>query len=165
MMGGRMGAGDWNFTRYWQVNHTVGGVTRAVPAAISGTGADLPTRYEVYRYELDPNGDGDTSDSIVGDAARGTSETGLPICGGSGISVPDRRILYGAIIDCQAMEASGLKFSGRLTDVPVRAFGSFFITEPIKVDKDIMVELVDITGRGGRGTLDNFLRDEAQLYR
>ena len=101
---------------------------------------------------------------IVGDAAP-SNETGAPICGASGTPVPDRRILYGAIIDCQAMEASGLKFSGRLTDVPVRAFGSFFITEPIKVDKDIMVELVDITGRGGRGTLDNFLRDEAQLYR
>ena len=156
MMGGRMGAGDWNFTRYWQVNHTVGGVTRPVPAAIGGTGADLPTRYEVYRQEI--------ADGIVGDAAP-SNETGAPICGASGTPVPDRRILYGAIIDCQAMEASGLKFSGRLTDVPVRAFGSFFITEPIKVDKDIMVELVDITGRGGRGTLDNFLRDEAQLYR
>jgi hypothetical protein len=49
--------------------------------------------------------------------------------------------------------------------VPVKAFASFFVTEPIKDGKDIYVELVDITGKGGRGTLDNFLRDEAQLYR
>ncbi|MCV3240679.1 TadE/TadG family type IV pilus assembly protein [Mesorhizobium sp. ZC-5] len=166
MMGGRMGAGDWDFNDttngYWPVNHRPGGVPRTISSP--PWGADKPTRYEVYRYELDPNGDGNTSDSIVGDAAP-SGETGLPICEGSGLAVPDRRILYGAIIDCQAIEASGLKFTGKLTDVPVRAFGSFFITEPIKVDKDIFVELVDITGRGGRGTLDNFLRDEAQLYR
>lgn len=166
MMDGRMGAGDWDFndtaSGYWPVNHSPGGATRTISSP--PWGADKPTRYEVYRYELDPNGDGDTSDSIVGDAAP-SGETGLPICSGPGIAVPDRRILYGAIIDCQAIEASGLKFTGRLEDVPVRAFGSFFITEPIKVDKDIYVELVDITGKGGRGTLDNFLRDEAQLYR
>lgn len=152
MMKGRMGKGDWDFGRYWEVNHTVGGVTRPVPAAISGTGDDLPTRYEVYRQEI--------ADGIVGDASKG-GETGLPICGGTPVTTVDRRILYGAIIDCKAING----FNGRAEDIPVKAFASFFITEPIKDDKDIFVELVDITGRGGRGTLDNFLRDEAQLYR
>ncbi|RUM96361.1 hypothetical protein EET67_18615 [Pseudaminobacter arsenicus] len=156
MMDKRMGEGDWNFTRYWQANHTVDGVTRPVPAEISGTGDDLPTRYEVYRQEI--------KDKIVGDPTL-NSETGVPACSQQPVTSVDRRILYGAIIDCAAIEASGQKFSGRLNDIPVRAFGSFFITEPIKIDKDIYVELVDITGRGGRGTLDNFLRDEAQLYR
>lgn len=161
MMGGRMGAGDWNFARYWAANHPL----RVVPAALSGTGANLPTRYEVYRYELDPDGNPLTNDSIVGDASVG-GEKGTPPAGaGTPISIPDRRLLYGAVLDCKALQASGLKFTGRLTGIPVRRFASFFITEPIHDGKDIFVELVDITGKGGNGTLDNYLRDEAQLYR
>ncbi|MBZ9668400.1 pilus assembly protein TadG-related protein [Mesorhizobium sp. ES1-3] len=161
MMGGRMGAGDWNFARYWAANHP----TRAVPAALSGTGANLPTRYETYRYELDPDGNPATNDSIVGDASVGGEKGNPPAGAGTPISTPDRRLLYGAILDCNALQASGLKFSGRLTGIPVRRFASFFITEPIRDGKDIFVELVDITGKGGNGTLDNYLRDEAQLYR
>lgn len=156
LMGGRMGAGDWNFARYWAANHP----TRAVPSALSGTGTNLPTRYEVYRYELDPDGNPATNDSIVGDASVG-GETGTPSCSQTPVTTVDRRILYGAIIDCNAIGG----FNGRADNVPVHAFGSFFITEPIKDGKNILVELVDITGKGGRGTLDNFLRDEAQLYR
>jgi Flp pilus assembly protein TadG len=151
MMGGRMGAGDWNFARYWSVNHP----KRAVPPELSGTGANLPTRYEVYRYEIDNN--------VYQDTAVG-GETGIPACG-TPVTTVDRRLLYGAILDCQALQASGFKFTGRATGVPVKAFASFFVTEPIKDGKDIFAELVDITGKGGRGTLDNFLRDEAQLYR
>ena len=157
-MGGRMGEGDWKLQRYWTANHSIARGT-TLPAALAGTGDDLPTRYETYRYELDPNGDGNTSDNIVGDQSIG-GETGGPSCGQTAVTTVDRRILYGAIIDCQA---NG--FNGRAENVPVRAFASFFITEPIKDGKDIYVELVDITGKGGRGTLDNFLRDEAQLYR
>ncbi|BAV50559.1 hypothetical protein MLTONO_5657 [Mesorhizobium loti] len=153
MMSGRMGDGNWNFARYWAANHP----TRAVPAALSGTGANLPTRYEVYRYEIDNN--------IYQDAAVG-GETGIPpAAAGTPISIPDRRLLYGAVLDCNALAASGTNFSGRQTGIPVRRFASFFITEPIKDGKNIYVELVDITGKGGNGTLDNYLRDEAQLYR
>lgn len=32
-------------------------------------------------------------------------------------------------------------------------------------DASVMVELIDITGRRGQGTLDAFLRDDGQLYR
>jgi Flp pilus assembly protein TadG len=149
MMGGRMGAGDWNSSRYWTVNHPTRG---ALPASLVGA-----TRYEMYRYELDPDGNPLTNDSIVGDASVG-GETGTPSCSQTPVTTVDRRILYGAIIDCQAIAG----FNGRANNIPVRAFGSFFITEPIK---DSYVELIDITGKGGRGTLDNFLRDEAQLYR
>lgn len=152
MMGGRMGTGDWNASRYWTVNHPTRG---ALPSSLVGA-----TRYEMYRYELNPDGDPNTSDSIVGDAAV-SGETGTPSCSQTPVTTVDRRILYGAIIDCTAIGG----FNGAANDVPVRAFGSFFITEPINDGKDIYVELVDITGKGGRGTLDNFLRDEAQLYR
>ena len=50
-------------------------------------------------------------------------------------------------------------------DLPVEAFASFFLTEPIKNDTDIYVELVDVTGHSGRGSLQKFQRDESQLYR
>jgi len=152
LMGGRMGTGDWNASRYWTVNHPTRG---ALPSSLVGA-----TRYEMYRYELNPDGNPATNDSIAGDAAV-SGETGNPSCSQTPVTTVDRRILYGAIIDCQAIGG----FNGRANNIPVRAFGSFFITEPIKDSKDIYVELIDITGRGGRGTLDNFLRDEAQLYR
>jgi hypothetical protein len=79
----------------------------------------------------------------------------------------DRRLIYGAILNCTALEETN-DLSGHSTDLPVEAFASFFLTEPVSSPSDdasVMVELVDITGRGGQGTLDNFLRDEAQLYR
>lgn len=168
MMGGRMGAGDWNPSRYWKANHPLrnsGNGAGNLPTALAGTGDNLPTRYETYRYENDPNGDGNTSDNIVGDAAVSGEKGTPPGAAGSPITTVDRRLLYGAILDCKALQASGTTFKGRAT-VPARRFASFFITEPIKdTGKNIYVELVDITGKGGSGTLDNFLRDEAQLYR
>jgi Flp pilus assembly protein TadG len=150
---GTLGDGNWHPDTYWTANH-------AVPARPFPTGADVPfsstgtnaaTRYELYRYEIDHGMIADQSTS---------GDTGTPLCGETSTAIPDRRILYGAILDCSA-----LALNGNQNDVPVRAFGSFFITEPIKDGKQIYVELVDITGRGGRGTLDNFLRDEVQLYR
>jgi Flp pilus assembly protein TadG len=153
---GMLGDGDWKPGDYWTANHLVPGSTttsRPFPTGVpwTATGTDAATRYEMYRYEVDNN--------LIGDKST-SGDTGLPLCGMASTAAPDRRILYGAILDCDK-----LALNGNQTDVPVRAFGSFFITEPIKNGKEIFVELVDITGKGGRGTLDNFLRDEAQLYR
>lgn len=156
---GSLGNGDWNPLSYWNSNHIIPGSSPPTPrpfpsgpdVPFTSSGTNAATRYEMYRYEIDHG--------LIGD--RSTSgDTGTPLCGMPSITIPDRRILYGAILDC-----SELALNGNRDDVPVRAFGSFFITEPIKDGKEIYVELVDITGKGGRGTLDNFLRDEAQLYR
>ena len=155
---GMLGDGDWDFTNYWARNHTVSGTPRAVPTEIAGTGTNLPTRYEVYRSEIAHNFQGDSGPAP-------NLDTGTPACGVPAFTAVDRRILYGAIVNCKALAAAGISMNGRQTDVPVIAFGSFFLTEPIKDGKDIYAELVDITGKGGTGTLDNFLRDEAQLYR
>lgn len=150
---GMLGNGVWNPSQYWSYAHG----SSAEPTLPTSLGTN-PTRYEVYKYETQhPDRIADTSSNL---------DSGTPWCGmAAADSTIDRRILYGAILDCNALTAAGYNLSGRLTDIPVRAFGSFFITEPIKDGKDIYVELVDITGKGGRGTLDNFLRDEAQLYR
>ncbi|MER9439142.1 pilus assembly protein TadG-related protein [Mesorhizobium sp. M0618] len=148
-MSGRMGAGDWSPTQYWVANHPP---DTSLPNGLTNNS----TRYEVYQYE--------NKNNRINDVSKG-GERGGPACGATPVTTVDRRLLYGAIIDCLAVADSGAKFSGKIPNVPVRAFASFFITEPIKNTKDIYGELVDITGKGGRGTLDNFLRDEVQLYR
>ncbi|TPO11088.1 pilus assembly protein TadG-related protein [Mesorhizobium sp. B1-1-5] len=150
---GMLGNGDWKPSLYWQYAHSASSEP-SLPTAL-GTN---PTRYEVYQYETYTHPDRIKDMSSNNDA-------GVPACNIASTSIPERRILYGAILDCNSLTAQGYKLSGRLTNVPARAFGSFFITEPIKDGKEIFVELVDITGKGGRGTLDNFFRDEAQLYR
>lgn len=152
-MGGRMGDGNWDLSGYWSTNFGAA----ATPSSWSTT---KPTRYDVYRYEIAQN--------LVGTASTG-GEVGTPpsSCQPPVTSV-DRRLIYGAILNCQALTAAGNSLSGHSEDLPVEAFASFFLTEPVQSSADdasVMVELVDITGRGGQGTLDNFLRDEVQLYR
>ncbi|MER8701809.1 pilus assembly protein TadG-related protein [Mesorhizobium sp. M1273] len=152
-LGGRMGDGNWNFSGYWSTNFG----SAAYPSSWNTT---KPTRYQVYRYEI--------SAGLVGMASTG-GEIGTPsaTCQPP-VTTVDRRLIYGAILNCNALRAAGSDLSGHSTDLPVEAFGSFLLTEPVKSpseDASVMVELVDITGGGGQGTLDNFLRDEAQLYR
>ncbi|RWM26175.1 pilus assembly protein TadG-related protein [Mesorhizobium sp.] len=152
-MGGRMGDGNWNLPGYWSTNFS----STSHPSSWDTT---KPTRYEVYKYEI--------ANGLVGTASPG-GEVGAPSnsCQPPVTSV-DRRLLYGAILNCNALEAAGNDLSGHSTNLPVEAFGSFFLTEPVASasdDASVMVELVDVTGGAGQGTLDNFLRDEAQLYR
>jgi hypothetical protein len=155
LMGGRMGGGSWDLTNYWAINH--GG---SVPTELwDGTAANEPTRYEVYRYELEHD--------LVADVSTG-GESGVPKSGcGTPVTEVDRRLLYGAILNCKALSEAGYSLGGKDNNLPVESFASFFLTEPIKPDSntDIYAELVDVTGREGQGTLQKFQRDEAQLYR
>ncbi|WP_192246031.1 TadE/TadG family type IV pilus assembly protein [Mesorhizobium silamurunense] len=149
---GRMGDGNWPLSTYWSTNFG----STSMPAGWSVT---KPTRYDVYKYEQ--------SAGLVNHASTG-GETGTPAnaCPAAITSI-DRRLLYGAILNCSALEAEGNDLSGHSVGVPVEAFGSFFITEPVMSaadDASVMVELVDISA-GGQGTLDKFVRNEAQLYR
>lgn len=162
---GRIGDGNWNFDQYWNTNFNTTTNPASVPKPLGADGVNpasntnQPTRYSTYRYEI--------SQGIVNHPSNG-GERGTPACSSNSVSDPDRRLIYGAILNCQALVAAGLMSGGNSSDpLPVEAFGSFFITEPVESgpDQTIRVELVDITGRGGQGTLDNFLRDEAQLYR
>ncbi|CDX20655.1 conserved exported hypothetical protein [Mesorhizobium sp. ORS 3324] len=162
---GRVGNGNWDFNQYWSTNFATTTNPVSVPKPLGADGVspasntNQPTRYSVYRYEI--------SQGIVGHASNG-GEIGAPTCSPNKVSNPDRRILYGAILNCQALAAAGLMSGGNSSPpLPVEAFGSFFITETVESgsDQTIRVELVDVTGREGQGTLDNFLRDEVQLYR
>ena len=91
-------------------------------------------------------------------------EQGLPKCYNEpeGTSdFPDRRLIYGAVINCQEVGLSG----GASGPYSVHAFAAFFITEAMETGfgSDIYVEIVDIIGPGSFGAVE--VRDEVQLYR
>jgi hypothetical protein len=149
-LGGRMGNGNWNFATYWQVNH---GADGRPPPAVNGSpasNANLPSRYNVYRYEID--------ESYVSDRSTG-GESGTPACYRGGVlpEVPDRRVLQAAVINCHSLGLVGAAQS----DVPVAGFAKLFLTLPLQRSQtDLDVEIVGLMKPGDGG---NF--DLVQLYR
>jgi hypothetical protein len=161
--GSPLGDGDWALTEYWNVNHS----GNSYPTGWADTTADRPTRYEVYRAEIDTPG-------LNSQLSTGTPrpEDGLPACYGGGTlsDDPDRRVIYGAILNCVELEEQYGQITGSSAPpMPVETFASFFLIEPISgsgaSDPNIYVELVDISGRHGEGTMEEFVRDMVQLYR
>jgi hypothetical protein len=149
-LSGRMGAGDWDFSTYWQVNHSGDGRN---PPTVSGgpaNNANPPSRYEVYRYEIELG--------FVADRSPG-GESGAPACYGGGqlSGAPDRRILHAAVVNCRSL---GLN-AGVRASVPVAAFGKFFLALPLsRSQTDLYVETVDLVKPG-----DGVNYDMVQLYR
>ena len=149
-LNGRMGNGTWNFATYWQVNH--GGDGRP-PPSVDGSPAsnsNLPSRYDVYRHEIDQG--------YVTDRSAG-GESGAPACYGGGTlsAVPDRRVVHSAIVNCQSLGLAGAAQS----NVPVAAFGKLFLTLPLQRSQtDLYVELIGLVKPGDDG---NF--EMVQLYR
>src|SRR5215813_10662998 len=52
-LSGRMGTGNWNFATYWQVNHGADGRAPPVIDGSTASNSNPPSRYDVYRYEID----------------------------------------------------------------------------------------------------------------
>lgn len=149
-LNGRMGNGDWNFSTYWQVNHGAEG--RPVPTmnGAVASNANPPSRYDVYRYEIEHG--------YVADRSPG-GESGTPACysGGGLSSTLDRRVLYAAIVNCHSLDLAGEGPTG----VPVAAFGKLFLTLPLSSSQtDLYVELVGLVKPG-----DGVNLDRVQLYR
>jgi Putative Flp pilus-assembly TadE/G-like len=147
---GRMGNGNWNFATYWQVNHGADGRSPPTVNGAPASNSNLPSRYEVYRYEID---EGFVSDRSLG------GESGTPACyrGGALPDVPDRRVLQAAIINCQSLGLVG----GAQSNVPVAAFGKLFLTLPLqRSQSDLYVEIIGLMKPDDSG---NF--DMVQLYR
>jgi hypothetical protein len=152
-MGGRMGDGNWDLNNYWTTVHP----TATQPSEWATT---PPSRYEVYRYEV--------ANNLMTDVytpPSGPARSGVPACytGGTLSDNPDRRLLHVAIVNCGA-----LALNGNQPDVPVAAFGKFFLTHPVKSGSDQvvyaeMVELVRPGGGGGGG--GGVATDMVQLYR
>ncbi|WDZ80750.1 pilus assembly protein (plasmid) [Ensifer adhaerens] len=177
MGGGKISSGNnWNYTTYWNVAQ--GGAAPSVTAVLSNYssypsgGASTPSRpsaYDVYRYELN-------NPSLISHASA-SGEKGTPLTGGQCYTGPalsnytadeygDRREIFAAIVNC-GYEASQGHLNGHKATQAV-AFARMFLTKPaVKANSEryLSLEMIDITGKGGRGTLDEFLREEAELVR
>jgi hypothetical protein len=150
LMNGRMGSGIWDFSTYWQVNHGADGRPPPMLNGEPASNSNLPSRYAVYRYEIEQR--------FVGDRSPG-GETGAAACytGADLSDVPDRRVLTAAIVNCQSLALAG----GPHADVPVTAFGKFFLTLPLQRSQtDIFVEIVGLLKPGDSGDFEM-----VQLYR
>ncbi|OHV74378.1 TadE/TadG family type IV pilus assembly protein [Ensifer sp. LCM 4579] len=165
--GARVGKGDFDLASYWQTNYG-----ESLPPALSGS--PKPSRYQVYQYEI-ANG--------YYDRTSPGGETGSALCykkdngDADPPRSPDRRITVAALVDCRAQGAINGK-----KDLTVSAFGKVFLTRPVKTSNNIAkskgsateipyqlnsidVEIVDIIGQAGLGTLDEYMREEAELVR
>jgi hypothetical protein len=118
-----------------------------------------PSRYDVYKYEVEQM----AANSLA--PKNGLAENGNPVCYNGTSTFPnseERRTLYVAMVDCDANDVSG-----RSEDVPVEVYAKVFLVRP--VDKGgqspIVIELSDISGPKGNGSVDLFLRQEAYLVR
>jgi hypothetical protein len=96
-------------------------------------------RYDMYQYEIDNGLD-------------------LQAPANSANELPDRRIIYVAVVNC---EAEGL--SGRMT-VGTMNFLRIFLTEPVNEPSGVTIygEIVDVVQLGQD---DAVLHDIVQLYR
>ncbi len=157
---------------YWDLNFIgTSGASAVLPTSPDGnayTNANPPSRYDLYRYEIS-SGYYNRYSVTGGTTNTGAAqETGLPNCAASkspavvGVDTTtgsvDRRIIYGAIMNCKA---NNLQPGGNGTYYSL-AFGKFFMIRPIGGDNYLYTELVDLVYPGdGTGVA----RDRVQLYR
>src|SRR5262249_49277519 len=89
---------------------------------------------------------------------------------------PDRRIIFAAIVNCNAVTAA----NGWNGTIPVESYASFFVTRPMEngggqgcndtdtstaCDTAMKGELVDLTTLHGDTVTSVVARDDSQLYR
>jgi Flp pilus assembly protein TadG len=137
-----LGDGVWDCAGYWRVAHAVGPGSDLPPAGC--TGAATISRYSVYQYEM----------NFITDRSRG-AEIGAPRCNPLGIR--DRRILNAAIINCGS---NPMELTRDAHNVPVAAFGKFFLTLPAAAGIGPYAEF-----RGLIKPTDGINHDMVQLYR
>lgn len=166
-MSGRQGNGNWDFVTYMEVNHnaaqsiTIAGTTYSLNySARTHSPVFPPSRYQVYRWEIE-------SGSIPGAASYGTSSTpeeGTPQCHASGANTADidRRILYAAVLNCNALEAE-YGMNGAQKNLPVETFAKVFVTEPMGKSNESTIwgEIIGpiVTGK------DSVARDRVSVTR
>lgn len=159
---GKMGTGEWDFESYWNTNHDPDGV---FPNGWSNT--NRPSRYEVYRHEIDFG--------LIPDNSANTppGEDGNPQCynenaaGMAPSDDPDRRMVQVAVINCDANLGPGANVG-----VPVETWVKMFLTEPIgpSIDGDdtsdnaMFAEITEVPDLQSTEYAD-LLYDIVQLYR
>ncbi len=181
----RLGNGVWDFTTYWNSNHrTKNAGPLPVPPQLAGN----PTRYAVYRYEMEQN-QIPNKPSGNNPAPRTLAEEGHPAewngspltltCGAfpspsdPNCDTPeevydnyDRRLLIVAAVNCIANSAL---LGGAASDIPVDSYAQVFVTEAMKDDngnsnKEVWAEMVGPVAPGSMLEKAVF-KDTVQLYR
>jgi hypothetical protein len=165
------GNGDWDCADYWSINHTA-----AAPAGCTSSNPTI-SRYQVYRYEITNNLIGDWSKNLAD--TQGTknppgqsyTEAGGPYCAASngvaGVDITtgnlDRRNIIVPIINCSAQTALGNITGGNTaSNVPVAAFGKFFLTQPFTALGDYLYgEITGMVNSNDQVTIMN----QVELYR
>jgi Flp pilus assembly protein TadG len=184
----RFGDGMWSFRAYWDMNHgnRNGDLTDDGPYPNSWSDANPPSRYDVYRWEIgtdsegnpilgsDPNGS-NVPNKFNAPAPLNPGENGNPSCGTSATESDgiDRRILYAAVLNCKSLEVhGGCNSNGGANCPPVQAlaFVKMFVTQPMSVTGPSNNEVdgslyVEMTGIVTPGIDDEVIHDIVQLYR
>ena len=124
----------------------------AAPAGCTATATI--SRYDVYRYEITQNWLSDPNQT-----QSNPKEIGAPQCTGATAATTERRLLNVAIVNCLS---SPVPIQSNAQNVPVAAFGSFFLTHaaPTSGTNKPFAEFRGIIGRG-----NGVLYDQVQLYR
>ncbi len=164
----RFGNGNWDFCGYWEVNHG--------PCAASPWGAGaLPTRHQVYKWEIENAQIPDADDGLPTTEDTGKTDLVSPnqscyrgpdLCmspyePGCAEPLLDRRELVLAVINC---EAQGL--NGNEDNVRVAEWYLMFLTEPIGgVSKGGDPQTSVVLETVGPFDDDRFLHREIIIYR
>ncbi len=185
----RIGDGNWDYRKYFRINHgcDLNSNASCIPSDWGPLtqGAWPPTRYEVYRYELEkapeaivmPN---QTIYDSGGNPTATTAENGHAQCfTGTPPPIPgynyfpdkkrdltllaDRRIMRVAVANCYALEANGITTNGKFSFQPAELV-YVFLTETMKNPSDSEL-YVEILGPLDKGAQDVLARDVVQLYR
>jgi hypothetical protein len=137
-----IGNGTWDCASYWKVAHSAGPGRDLAPPGC--TDAAMISRYGVYQYEF----------NYISDRSPGL-EIGAPQCNPLGIKY--RRVLNAAIINCGS---SPVAVRHDAHDVPVAAFGKFFLTLPATARAGPYAEFLGLIK-----PTDSVNHDMVQLYR
>jgi hypothetical protein len=137
-----LGNGSWDCAGYWSVAHSAGPGKDFPPPGCTSTATI--SRFSVYQYEM----------NYITDRSRG-AEIGEPQCNPLGIKY--RRVLNAAIINCGSNPE---EMSSDARNVPVAAFGKFFLTLPAATGASPYAEFLGLIK-----PTDGLNHDMVQLYR
>ena len=175
--GGRVGDGTWDHAEYFRINHGGNGTEGWRPTGWPAGASGAPTRFQVYRYEIEnnqivqpgetiqniPSGTTTTLENGGVECFQGTPPTntydyfpGMQI---SKDMLEDRRLVPMPLANCNALGNPGGKFSFSPSE-----FVYAFITETMgnPSEADLYVEIL---GTADEGTLDELARDVVRIYR
>jgi hypothetical protein len=156
--GGRVGTGDWDRYAYFRSNSSNYPTMPSAGDMTAMFGSATPTRYQVYRYEME-----NAATRLQQITSGGMVAHSQPVCLPPGIKPeganPDRRRISVAVINCKDQNVNGKSFN-----VAVQRWIDVFLVEPSlnrpdRTDQgDIYVEVIGDAGIGGDGTAGQVVR-------